>query len=160
MIEMHQEGEPLGDGDDDYPPYQGSRTGWASLAFSAPAMALASLLLSFATLTVMQTASEVGDLVYFNNGTPGGTLSQLRVSVGVRLGVGLVGLLLAVLAAVQIHDDEDLGAEDADLALPGDPLWVRGVTGAALLISVGSVVLSAGALIYSLSVHNHLGGGF
>lgn len=164
MIEMHQEGEPLGgEGgageDEDYPPYQASRTGWIGLALSAPSLALASLLLSFAVLTTVQSAVEIGETVFLNRGNAGDNLTALRTSAIVRLVLGAVGLLLAVMAAVQVHDDEDLGEEDQDLALPGDPLWVRGLTGAALLVSVASVVLSAVALIFTLHAHDNFGAG-
>lgn len=159
MIEMHQEGEPLGDNDGAYPAYQGSRTRWTRLAFSAPAMAIASLLLSLAVLTTIQAGVELGETRAFSH-SGSSNLTILRWSTAVRLGFGVIGLVLAVLAAVQVHDDEDLGADDEDLALPGDPLWVRALTGAALLLSIGAVVVGAAAFIYAATAHTANGVSF
>jgi hypothetical protein len=150
MIEMHQEGEPP---IEDLPAYQGSRTSWTALVLSAPALAITSLFLSLAGLTSIQVAVELGETRAFTH--IGATnLTVLRWSTGVRLGIAALGLLSAILAALQIHDDEDLGEDEEDLALPGDPLWVRALSGAALLISIVAVLISAAAFIYTMATHD------
>jgi hypothetical protein len=148
MIEMHLDGDSLGDdddGDDDYPPSRPAEL-WR-LAVSAPALGLAALVIALASLTIVQAGQEFGEGVLFSSsGRSPSALTELRVSAAVRLGVAAVALILAVASGLRLRTT-DLDDE------PPDPLWVRVVTGAALVVAVLSIVVTGAELIYVFRLH-------
>lgn len=148
MIEMSQGDDPLGEEDgDDYPYYPSRAALLWRLAFSAPSLAVASLVIAFVSLTVVQAAEEIGELVLFtSNSDNPSNLTQLSVSAAVRLVIALVAVGLAVASGLRLltadRDDE-----------PSDPLWVRAVAGAGLVVALLAALVAGGELIYALQAH-------
>jgi hypothetical protein len=156
--------EMLGDPGEDDPPAFARRTPLVvGLMGSPAALAIASLGLSLAALSIVQAASEIGD-VYFESARHASSLGAFRVASGVRLGVALVALILAVIAAVRqvpdpltsylrndgaAQDDELSATESAEVA----PVWSRFVVGAALLLAVAAVLVNAAAFAYGMASH-------
>ncbi len=65
MIEMHLGDESLGDDGGDYGPYRGrARRLWRQ-ALSAPALAIASLVVGFISLSVLEDADLLGEVALF-----------------------------------------------------------------------------------------------
>jgi hypothetical protein len=152
MIEMHLGGESLGDDDGDDDDYQPSRPAelWR-LAVSAPALGLASLVVAFASLTLVQASEEFGEAVLIGGaGQNPSAITQLRVSAAVRLGLAVVALILAVASGLRLR------ASDLDDVEP-DPLWIRVVTGAGLVVALLSVVVTGAELIYMFGLHPRAG---
>jgi hypothetical protein len=76
------------------------------------------------------------------------SLTEIRATALVQLIVAGIGLMLAIASASRLHDDDD---PDDEVVVPADPLWVRGIAGAALIVGVVAVALCAVALAYSLT---------
>jgi hypothetical protein len=147
MIEMNLHDDPLGDDPDDYPVYRGRAGELWRLAFSAPSMAIASLLIGLASLTIVQAADEIGEIFLFtSNGNNLSNLTEIRVGGAVRLVIAVIALTLAVACGLRV-----LAADDDEE--PESPLWVRSLAGAALVVALVAVILSASSLIYALEAH-------
>jgi hypothetical protein len=127
----------------------------------APALALAALVTATATMLAMSLANEVADAKSFSShGFPG--LSVLRWTVGTRLVVAGIALLLALLALRRYRHDlpvtrytfsED-GAEATDEIVGNEPPdWIRFLVGAALLVSLLAIVLNGVALAFAVQPH-------
>jgi hypothetical protein len=148
VIEMMADGDSQDDEDrEDYPPSRAAEL--YRLAVSAPAMGLAALGAALASLTIVVAAQEIGEAVLFGSHKNPSNLTALRVSAAVRLGIGLVAFGLAFASGVRVRMT---GADDEST----DPLWVRAVIGAALILALLSIVLSGVELIYTLSIHSDL----
>jgi hypothetical protein len=148
MIEMHLGDDPIGaeDGDDSVPYPNRARELWR-LASSAPAMAISSLAIGFASLTVVQVSTELGEAVLFGSqGRNPSNLTQLRVSAAVRLVLALVAATFAIASGMRLR------ATDTDDE-PADPLWLRAVAGAGLVVAVVSIIATGASLIYVFHVH-------
>jgi hypothetical protein len=148
MIEMHLGDDPIGDedGDDSVPYPNRARELW-HLASSAPAMAISSLAIGFASLTVVQVSTELGEAVLFGGHARNpSNLTQLRVSAAVRLVLALVAATLAIASGMRLR------ATDTDDE-PADPLWLRAVAGAGLVVAVVSIIATGASLIYVFHVH-------
>ena len=138
---------------------------------SPPALAVASLVIAMAALMTMAAASEIGD-VYVNTAKHATTNAFFRLASGVRLGVSLIALLLAVVAAMrQIPDplsrylksegdvDADLSAIAAGSAEDVSP-WIRTLIGAALVVALLAVLVNGAAFFYALATHSSQNPGF
>jgi hypothetical protein len=146
MIEMHQDDDSLGD-DEDFAVYPGRGREVLHLAVSAPALAIAALVLAFLPLGFMQAAQDAGDTALFSsNSNQISDLRVYRVAGAVRLAMAVVALVVAGIAGARLR----LAEFDDD---PVDPYWVRAVVGAALVVAVVAVVVSAAVLLYALQVH-------
>jgi hypothetical protein len=147
MIEMNLHDDPLGDDPDDYPVYPGRAGELWRLAFSAPSMAIASLAIGFASLTIVQAADEIGETSLFtSNSNNLSNLTQIRVTAAVRLVLAVIAIGLALASGLRLSaadDDEE----------PQSPLWIRAVAGAGFLVALIAVIFSAGSLIYALHAH-------
>jgi hypothetical protein len=151
MIEMHLGEDPIGDDDDDLRPYRNRPRELWDLAVSAPALAIASVVLGFASLTVVQASEELGEAVLFSaNSKNPSDLTQLRVSAAVRLLIALVAAVLAISSGMRLRATD---VDDPDNDRPADPLWLRGVTGAGLLVALVSIIVTGVALIYVFRVN-------
>jgi hypothetical protein len=162
MIEMHLGEDPLGDGDDDLPVYP-SRAGriWR-LAWSTAALAIASLVMGLASLTIIEASEEIGETALFSShaNTPS-ELTQIKVSAFVRLVIAVIGIALALAAALRFRDADSIDPDDDDeLDAEPDPSWVGGVVGAGFLVSIIAAIVAATSLIYALSTHLASGNGF
>jgi hypothetical protein len=150
MIEMHLGDEPIGDGDDDgddHPPRRSGIDDLWRLAVSAPALAVASIGIGLASLTIVVAAQEFGEAVLFSaHGQNPSNLTELRVSAAIRLGIAIVAALLAVASGLRLHTS----TVDEDAA---DPIWVRAAAGAGLVIAVMSILVSGAELIYVFRIH-------
>jgi hypothetical protein len=137
-------------------------------AASAPALALGSLIVSTATILTMAAVSDIGDLAIYGSRRPN-NISPLRWDTGVRLGVAVLALLLALIAAamyvssrpgIEVVLDAEPGL-DADLdADDDDPLddddgtrSVRLLIGAAVVVGVIAILLNAAAFGAAMSTH-------
>jgi hypothetical protein len=146
MIEMHLGDESLGDDGGDYGPYPGrARRLWRQ-ALSAPALAIASLVVGFISLSVLEDADLLGEVALFGGSSNQSNLTQLRVSAAVRLIVAVIAIALAVASGLRLIS-EDFDGERAD------PSWVRAAAGAGLVVSVLGALLAAITLIYALQAH-------
>jgi hypothetical protein len=155
MIEMHLGEEPLGDDDDDYQwRYPGRLGEFWRLAFSAPSLAIASVLIGLASLTVSQSADDIGETALFSSKSHNpSTLTELRVSSAVRLVIAVVALVMAVAAGLRAAAaDEDVDDEDVDDERPR-PSWLGAVAGAAFVVSLVAVIVSGVAFGYALHAH-------
>jgi hypothetical protein len=154
MIEMHLGDDPIGaeDGDDSVPYPNRARELWR-LASSAPALAISSLVIGFASLTIVQVSEELGEAVLFSGqGKNPSDLTQLRVSAAVRLVLALVAAALAIASGMRLR------AVDTDDE-PADPLWLRAVAGAGLVVAVLSIIVTGASLIYVFRIHPGAGFG-
>jgi hypothetical protein len=147
MIEMHLGEDPIGDDRDDLPAYRNRPRELWDLAVSAPSLAIASLAVGIASLTIVQASQELGEAVLFSAQSKNPSdLTELRVSAGVRLFLALVAAVLAVSSGMRLR------APDVDDE-PADPLWLRGVSGAGLLVALVSIIVTGAALIYVFRVN-------
>ena len=97
---MHQEGEPLGEGDegdeddgnDDYLPPIQRRASVIGVATSAPALAIAGLVIGLASLTILRPADEIGDAVQASAARSVTDLSEIRAIAVVQLIAAVVAL--------------------------------------------------------------------
>jgi hypothetical protein len=154
MIEMNVHEDPLGDDPDDYPAYQGRVGELWRLAFSAPSLAIASLVISFASLTVIQAADEIGETALFSSSSNNpSNFTEIRVSAAVRLVIAVFAIGIAIASGVRL-----LATEEDDEAVT--PLWVRAVAGAGFVVALVAVIVSAGSLIYALQAHTAATSGF
>jgi hypothetical protein len=156
MIEMHLGEEPNGD-DEDYQSYPGRLSELWRLAFSAPSLAIASLFIGLASLTVIQSAEEIGETAVLGSSSQNpNDLTQLRVSAGVRLVIAAVALVMAIAAGRRSLSAD---ADDAD-GEPPNPSWLGAVAGAGFVVSLVAVIVSGVSLGYALQAHlGPLGGG-
>jgi hypothetical protein len=141
------------------------------LIASPPALAVASLVIAMAALMTMAAATEIGD-VYVNTAKHATTNAFFRLASGVRLGVSLIAMLLAVVAAMRqipdplssyLQSEDDV---DADLsAIPAGSVdevaqWIRTLIGAALVVALLAVVVNGAAFFYALATHSSQTPGF
>jgi hypothetical protein len=133
-------------------------------ARSAPALALAAIIVATATLISMSAANDIAEARvesshHFNN------LDVIRWTAGTRLVMAGIALLLALLAGAQFarelpgtrytfSDSDDDAVETPEGAEP--PTSLKLLVGSAFLVAVLAVVLNAVALIFALSLHESL----
>lgn len=157
--------------DSDLPDFA-SRSGLIIRLVGSPsALAVASLVIAMASMITMAAASEIGD-VYVNTTHRSSSNDFFRLASGVRLGVSLIALLLAVAAALrQIPDpltrylrSEEIEDADLEAIAAGDldevPSWVRTLIGAAMVVGLVVVVINGASFIYSLATQAPASGPF
>jgi hypothetical protein len=127
-----------------------------ALVFSPSALAIASLVVGFAGLTITRAADVIGQAVLFSSkNLNNGELTNARAQAVVQLVVGGVAVLLGLAAALRV-DGPSLRFTDGETdeeVDDGDPLWVRALAGGAILVAVVAVLLAASALIEAEHVH-------
>jgi hypothetical protein len=167
MIEMHTE-EPYDDAGSDAAAYPGLIGQLWRLVWSAPSLAIASLVLGLGSLTIIQAADEIGETALFSStsGAPS-NLTELRIAAGIRLVIACIGLVFASISAIRLLtgylDDDDGEAgddDDANGALVSGPLWVRAVAGAGFLTCLVAGLLSLASLVYALHATTPPSSGF
>ncbi len=133
-----------------------------SMVWSTPSLAIASLLLGFASLTIIQAADEIGDTALFGSHSRNpSNLVQLRVTAGVRLVIALIALGLALTGATRLLAGyTDAAAADEPAPESTEPQWVRAVVGAAFLIALIAALVNVVALIYALQASTPSGSPF
>jgi hypothetical protein len=147
MIEMHLGDDSLGDDEGDYSHYPGGAGQLWRQAFSAPALAIASLVLGLVSLAVLQEADLIGEIALLgSNGSAPSNLTDVRISALVRLVVAVIAIAMAVASGLRVVTAE-LDDEFAD------PPWVQAIAGAALIVAVASAILAAITLVYALQTH-------
>jgi hypothetical protein len=151
VIEMHQGEEPLDD-ETDYSPLPG-RSGLLGLVFGAPALAIAALVIGLASLGGLRAADLVGEARFIgSNSSNSSGIVEFRSIAVVDLVAAGVALLLALMAVVRVRAPVPGlagGEDDVDGEVPNadDPLWVRGLAGAAVIVAVVAVVAAVVALV-------------
>jgi hypothetical protein len=147
MIEMHLGDDPPGEDDEDYPVYPSRIGDFWRLAFSAPSLAIASLVIGLASLSVIQAADEIGETALFSSQSNNpSNLTELRVSAAVRLAVAAVAIILATASGLRL-----LNADPDDETAA--PTWVRAVAGAGFVVALVAVIVSGGSLVYALQAN-------
>jgi hypothetical protein len=156
MIEMYPDGEPLGDDDDsyedDYLPPAGRFTMFMRRAVAAPSLAIAGLSLGVANLMIDRTADDIGEIRLYNDLNRHTTnLTELRPTTMIQLIVAVLALAMAAVSLARLNGEPD---PDDEGAPPADPLWLRGVAGAGVVVGVIGAVLCAIAFGYALHSHS------
>ena len=156
MIEMYQDGEPLGDDDDeydeDYLPPSGPFVAFVRRAIAPPSLALAGFALGIANLTINRTADNVGEIrLYSNLNRHTTNLAEIRPTTLIQLIIAFIALAMATVSLARLHGEPDPDDEDAP---PPDPLWLRGVAGAGVVVGIIGVVLCAIAFGYAMHAHS------
>jgi hypothetical protein len=143
--------DPIGD-DEDYPSYSRERAGLAAMMLSAPSLAIASLVLGFASMTAFRSADLIGESTLISSKAKHlSQLTELRAIAYVQVIPAVVALVLAIAAGLRVNgvvaDDDNV---DDGLA---DPTWIRALVGAALIVAVLATIATAAALIYTVHAH-------
>jgi hypothetical protein len=153
MIEMYPDGEPLGDDDDeydddDYLPPSGGFVAFVRRAVAPPSLAIAGLALGIANLTINRTADNVGEIrLYSSLNRRTTNLAELRPSTLIQLIIAIIALVLAAVSLASLNGEPDPDDEDAP---PADPLWLRAVAGAGVIVGIIATVLCAIAFGYAM----------
>jgi hypothetical protein len=153
MIEMQQDGEPLGDDydDDDWAPPQGPFIAFVRRMFAPPSLAIAGLTLGIANLTINRLADNIGEIrLYSTIDRHTSNLTEIRPQLVVQLIFAVIALASAAVALARLHGDPD---PDDDDPVPADPIWLRGVAGAGVIVGVIVTILCIVALVYATHVH-------
>jgi hypothetical protein len=135
----------------------------------APALGVAALAISLASLMVVNGASEIGDV---HTVTTGGQspLLEFRWAAGLRMGLSAVALALAIAGIVMLLgrrprltvESADIEADDEALdvmeaaALASSPMpaaWMSTLLGSSLLVSVIALALNAASFGYAMAAH-------
>jgi hypothetical protein len=146
MIEMHQEGDDAL-GDEVADTFDPSGGGLLKRAFSAPALAVASLVVGFAALTSLASASDIGYAALIRTKTPTPYEGALyRVNALVHVVIALLAIGLAVASGTRLLPPDP----DDNVA---DPLWARAVAGAGLVVGLVGLVLAAVAYLDLMHAH-------
>jgi hypothetical protein len=141
------------------------------VAAAPPALGIASLVISLATLMVVDSASEIGDVHYYLHETSGAPLAEFRWGSGIRMGLALVALGLAIAGIRMLLGPrpkltvgvEDLDADPAALDemeaavlanATAPPAWMAAVVGSGLLVSVVALAMNAAAFGYAMASHS------
>jgi hypothetical protein len=152
VIEMHTgDDDQIGD-DEGYSSYSRERAGLVAMMLSAPSLAIASLVIGFASLSAFRAADLIGETALITSKSKNlSQLTELRAIAYVQVIAAIVALALAIAAGLRVHGlvaDDD--AVDDNLA---DPTWIRALVGAALIVAVLAVIAGAGTLIYTVHAH-------
>jgi multisubunit Na+/H+ antiporter MnhB subunit len=141
--------------------YQRAPAAVARAIGSAPALALASLIIAAGTMLVMSVADDFAE-AYVDSSRHANPLTALRWESGSRLAVAGIALLLAIIAGIRYTRDlpatryvfSDDGQE-ADESVEGTepPGWVKLLVGASIVVSVVAVVLNGVDLAMTLHLH-------
>jgi hypothetical protein len=167
LIEMHlgDDDEYGNDGDDEAAEdsvYSGRWHPFWSLVWSTPSLAIASLVLGLASLTIVQAATEIGDsaLLGSHSRNPSNLL-QLRVTAAVRLVIALIAVGLAIAGATRLLAlDREAAAADELGPEPPESRWVHAVIGAACLTALIAALVNVVSLIYALQATTPSGSPF
>ncbi|HEX3824965.1 MAG TPA: hypothetical protein VHV79_10925 [Mycobacteriales bacterium] len=141
--------------------HAGAPAAMARAIGSAPALALASLIVATATLLTMSVADEVAD-AYVDSSRHAIALTAVRWAAGSRTAVACVALLLAVIAGIRYARDlpatryefSDDGQEAQESVSGTEPPgWVKLLIGASIVVSVLAIVANAVAFAVTLHLH-------
>lgn len=140
------------------------------LAGIPTALGVAALVLATATLILVEPANEIADTTLIGGGS-GGELSELRWASGIKLGIAVIALVLAITAVVRLlgrrprvrlsvnepEADDPASLDQIEAAVvaaqPQPSTGESTIVGAALVVSVVSFALNAAALSYTLATH-------
>jgi hypothetical protein len=156
VIEMHQDGEALDSHEDDRVAIRGGPS-LGELLFGPLAMSIAALVLGLVDMMTVHLATVIADVheISFKRGS---ILRAYRIDGAIQLGVGVLALILAGVAVwrlkrvvwVDVSEDDDALLAQIDEQSRVDP-WTKALVGAALLVSIVAVVLSATAFGYAMA---------
>jgi uncharacterized membrane protein YidH (DUF202 family) len=154
MIEMQQDGESLGDDDfddDDWVAPQGPFIAFVRRLFAPPSLAIAGFALGIANLTFSRLADTFGEIRLASTiSRRTSNLTELRPQLVVQLIVAGLALAMAATALARLRGESDPDEEDPP---PADPVWLRGVGGAGVIVGILGTVLCIVALVYATRVH-------
>lgn len=134
-----------------------------------PALGVASLAVSLASLVVVEAASELGDIHVIAHREPT-TLAVYRWAAGLRMGLAAIAVVLAIVGLRFLLgrrprltiEPEDFEADDRSVdelesavvaGVVPPPTWMMTVLGAALTVGLLALAINASVFGYAMASH-------